>query len=110
MKLPAVAMTTAFALGIACGLNPVIAQHNSSHEFVAVLLCSAATSLLIGIFLCVALQPHWRGGWVAIVLGDARGGGGLYPGTEASGSCFESGERRENQSQNSAAILRAVSR
>jgi hypothetical protein len=49
MNLPAVAMTTAFALGIACGLNPVVAQHNSSREFVAVLLCSAATSLLIGI-------------------------------------------------------------
>src|ERR1700686_1235449 len=48
MKLPALAITTAFALGIACGLNSEIAQHASSHRFVAFLFCSAATSLLIG--------------------------------------------------------------
>jgi competence protein ComEC len=48
MKLPALAITTAFALGIACGLNSEIAQHASSHKFIALLLCSAATSLLIG--------------------------------------------------------------
>jgi membrane associated rhomboid family serine protease len=43
-----VAIVTAFALGIACGLNSEIAQHSSSHKFIAFLLCSAATSLLIG--------------------------------------------------------------
>src|ERR1700730_12869730 len=48
MKLPALAITPAFALGIACGLNSEIAQHASSHKFIAILLCSAATSLLIG--------------------------------------------------------------
>jgi competence protein ComEC len=66
MKLLAVAMATAFALGIACGLNPIIAHRSSSHEFVAVLLCSAATSLLIGIFFV------WRcslvGGAIASLL------------------------------------------
>jgi hypothetical protein len=48
MKLPALAITTAFTLGIACGLNSEIAQHASSHKSIALLLCSAATSLLIG--------------------------------------------------------------
>jgi hypothetical protein len=49
MKLPALAIATAFALGIACGLNPGITHRGSSHAFVAFLLCSAATSQLIGI-------------------------------------------------------------
>lgn len=49
MKLPALAIVTAFASGIACGLNPGITHRSSSHAFVAFLLCSAATSLLIGI-------------------------------------------------------------
>jgi competence protein ComEC len=62
MKLPAVAMATAFSLGIACGLNPVIAHHSSSHEFVSALLCSAATSLLIGIFFM------WRSSLVGGVI------------------------------------------
>src|ERR1700736_5767149 len=48
MKLPAVAIATAFALGIACGLSPEITRRSSSHLFVALLLCCAATSLLIG--------------------------------------------------------------
>jgi hypothetical protein len=65
MNLPA-AMTTAFALGIACGLNPVVAQHNSSREFVAVLLCSAATSLLIGI--CFV----WSSSLTLLLPGDAE--------------------------------------
>ena len=49
MKLPALAIVTAFALGIACGLE--IAHRSNSHQFVALLLCSASTSLLIGMFL-----------------------------------------------------------
>jgi competence protein ComEC len=49
MKLPALAITTAFALGIACGLNPSVTHRGSSHAFVAILLCGAATSLSIGI-------------------------------------------------------------
>jgi hypothetical protein len=53
MKLPALAIATAFALGIACGLNPEIVRRSSSHAFIAFLLCSAATSLLIGIVLAV---------------------------------------------------------
>jgi competence protein ComEC len=53
MKLPALAIATAFALGIACGLNPEIVHRSSSHAFIAFLLCSAATSLLIGIVLAV---------------------------------------------------------
>jgi hypothetical protein len=90
MKLPAVAMATAFALGITCGLKPVIAHRSSSHEFVTVLLCTAASSLLIGIFFV------WRsslvgGACVAVVLGSARRRGSLHPGTaEAFRSCFES--------------------
>ena len=62
MRLPAVAIATAFALGIACGLNPEIAHHSSSH-LVAVLLCSAATSLLIGSFFA----------WRSSLLGGAVG-------------------------------------
>jgi hypothetical protein len=49
MKLPALAITTAFALGIACGLNSEIARHTSSRTFIALLLSSAATFLLIGL-------------------------------------------------------------
>jgi hypothetical protein len=46
MKLPAVAIATAFALGIVCGPGLEI-PHRSSHGFVPFPLCSAATSLLI---------------------------------------------------------------
>jgi hypothetical protein len=53
VKLPALAIATAFALGITCGLNPEIVHRSSSHAFIAFLLCSAATSLLIGIVLAV---------------------------------------------------------
>jgi len=49
MKLPALAIATAFALGIACGLRPAVAHRGSCHGFVVVLLCSAATSLLTGL-------------------------------------------------------------
>jgi len=49
MKLPALAIATAFALGIACGLSPAVTHRGSSHAFIAVLLCSAATSLLTGL-------------------------------------------------------------
>jgi hypothetical protein len=49
MKLPALAIVTAFGLGIACGLNPEITHRGSSRGFIAFLLCSAATSLLMGI-------------------------------------------------------------
>jgi predicted membrane metal-binding protein len=53
VKLPALAIVTAFALGIACGLNAEIAHHGSSPGFVLFLLCGAAASLLIGIvFVC----------------------------------------------------------
>ena len=48
MKLPALAIVTAFALGITCGLE--IAHRSNSDKFVALLLCSASTSLLIGVF------------------------------------------------------------
>jgi len=50
VKLPALAIAAAFALGIACGLNPGITHRSSSHAFVAFLLGSAVTSLLIGVF------------------------------------------------------------
>ena len=53
MKLPGLAIATAFTLGIACGFNPEIVPRSSSHAFTAFLLCSAATSLLIGIVLAV---------------------------------------------------------
>lgn len=50
MKLPALAIFTAFAVGIACGLNAEIADQSKSHTVVAVLLFSSLASLLIGIF------------------------------------------------------------
>jgi hypothetical protein len=43
----AIAMT--FAFGIACGLSPAVTHRGNSQGFVAFLLCSAATSLLIGV-------------------------------------------------------------
>jgi hypothetical protein len=46
MKLPAVAIATAFALGIVCGPGLEI-RHRSSHGFVPFPPGSAATSLLI---------------------------------------------------------------
>jgi competence protein ComEC len=49
MKLPALVIVTAFALGIACGLTPEITHRGSSHWFVGFLLCTATTSLLIGL-------------------------------------------------------------
>jgi competence protein ComEC len=49
MKLPALAITTAFALGIACGLNAEIVHRSNSRAFIALLLFSAAASLLVGI-------------------------------------------------------------
>jgi hypothetical protein len=53
MKLPAIAITAAFALGIACGLNSEVAQHAGSQKFIALLFCGAASSLLIGfVFAC----------------------------------------------------------
>jgi predicted membrane metal-binding protein len=53
MKLPALAITAAFALGIACGLNPEITNRSSSHAFIALLLLSAAASLLVSIVFAV---------------------------------------------------------
>jgi membrane associated rhomboid family serine protease len=53
MKLPALALATAFAMGIACGLNPEITNRRSSRAFIALLLLSAAASLLIGIVFAV---------------------------------------------------------
>jgi hypothetical protein len=50
-------------LGDRLRVEPVVAQHNSSREFVAVLLCSAATSLLIGI--CFV--------WSSSLIGGAAG-------------------------------------
>lgn len=97
MKLPVVAIATAFALGIACGLSPEITRRSSSHLFVALLLCCAATSLLIGFGFRVLLASRCRGCGALVVLGAARRSGGLHRGTtEASGSHFERGGHREN--------------
>ena len=48
MKLPALAIATA-ALGIACGVRMEVIPRGSSSKFVALLLCVAVISLLIGI-------------------------------------------------------------
>src|SRR5258705_91086 len=83
MKLPAVAIAAAFAVGIALGLHPVVARHASSLAFLSVsfvavallvttsmvllrfgrLFLAAAASLLCWILLgclgaCVAAQPR----------------------------------------------------
>jgi hypothetical protein len=78
MKLPALAIATAFAFGIACGLNSEIAHRSRSHAFIAFLLCSAATSLLIGIVFAVRSQSLLRDWDLCVVLGDARHGWGLH--------------------------------
>ncbi|HSY32471.1 MAG TPA: hypothetical protein VLA42_10805 [Verrucomicrobiae bacterium] len=52
MKLPALAIVTAFALGIACGLE--IAHRSNSHQFVALLLCSSKNSTTQGFLDTVA--------------------------------------------------------
>jgi hypothetical protein len=74
MKLPALAIATAFALGITCGLNPEIVHRSSSHAFIAFLLCSAATSLLIGIVFSSSLATRYRGTGISVGLGNARCG------------------------------------
>ncbi len=51
MKLPTVAIATAFALGIAFGLSGRVAGHASNKIFLASLFLAAATSLLAGFFL-----------------------------------------------------------
>ncbi|MDQ1410121.1 MAG: hypothetical protein QOJ41_1856 [Acidobacteriaceae bacterium] len=90
MKLPALAIVTAFALGIACGLIPAVAHRGSSHAVVAFLLCNAATSLLIGIVFAFSLASCCRGTSVFIVLGNARRGCGFHSGkTEA---CVDAGK------------------
>jgi Domain of unknown function (DUF4131) len=49
MKLPALAIATAFASGIACGLSPEVIHRGFSAKFIALLLGVAATSLLIAL-------------------------------------------------------------
>jgi hypothetical protein len=96
MKLPVLAIATAFAIGIACGLNPEIAHRSSSHAFVAFLFGSAATSLLIGVFR-MALARGRRGAGLVAVLGNARRSRCLHRGTaKTRGSYFEFVGRREN--------------
>ena len=51
MKLPAVAFTTAFALGIACGLTKTSENVAGSHVFVGLIYAGAAASLLTGFLL-----------------------------------------------------------
>jgi hypothetical protein len=51
MKLPAVAFTTVFALGITCGLTNAIENLAGSSVFVRVIFAGAAASLLIGFLL-----------------------------------------------------------
>ena len=111
MKLPALAIATAFALGIACGLSPAVTHRGSSHGFVVVLLCSAATSLLTGI----VFAWHSRGviaglasllcwailGVAGVCIQEQPGRGDPY---------FEPGGWRENRSEIAAAILRAIGR
>jgi hypothetical protein len=85
MKLAALAIASAFALGIACDLIPEITHSGSSHGFPTFLLCGAAISLLIGI--------GFARGWRPCCAGNARLGRGLHRGTtEASESYFEFGE------------------
>lgn len=97
MKLPALAIFTAFAVGIACGLNAEIADQSKSHTVVAVLLFSSLASLLIGIFFCESLVRGVRWGGDFVVLGTARCRGGSHSkATAASGSYFEFGECGED--------------
>ncbi len=49
MKLPAIAITSIFASGIALGLTPAVARHASSRSLVIFLFAASAASLLIGI-------------------------------------------------------------
>ena len=108
MKLPALAIATAFALGIAFGLSPAVTHRGSSHLFVVVLLCSAATSLLTGI----VFAWHSRvviAGLASLLCWAILGVAGVCA-TGARGSYFEPGGRRENRSEIAAAILRAIGR
>jgi hypothetical protein len=81
MKLPALGIAMTFAFGIACGLSPAVTYRGNSRGFVAFLLCSAATSLLIGVVFAWRSQVCCRGCGVAVVLGAARRSGGLHRGT-----------------------------
>jgi hypothetical protein len=78
MKLPALAIAAAFALGIACGLNPEIAYRSRSHAFIRI------PSLWRRYFpanrYCFrgSLANYYRGTGIPVVLGNARHGWSLH--------------------------------
>src|ERR1700722_7288772 len=65
MKLPAVAIAAAFAVGIAIGLCPAIAAHASSRELVVGLFIFAALALIAAAIL-VWRERVWFAGFVAV--------------------------------------------
>jgi hypothetical protein len=84
MKLPVVAIASAFALGIACGLSPGITHRSGSHRLVALLLLAVTSSLLIG------LVFGWRSPVVLAGLGSLLCWGMLG----VAGVCIEQQPRR----------------
>jgi competence protein ComEC len=59
MRLPAVAIASAFVLGISLGFCRTVSSHASSHLFVAFLFVAAGTSLLLGILFVYFQRLAW---------------------------------------------------
>ena len=76
MKLPAVAIAAAFAVGIAIGLSPAIAAHLSSRELVVSLFILAALALIAA---AILVLRNWLlpAGFVAMACWVSLGAVGM---------------------------------
>jgi competence protein ComEC len=76
MKLPAVAIAAAFAVGIAFGLRPAVAAHASSRELLVGLFIFAALAL-IAASLFIWRERVWFAGFVAVACWMSLGTVGM---------------------------------
>ena len=76
MKLPAVAIAAAFAVGIAIGLYPAIAAHASSRELVVSLFIFAAVALIVASIFTLR-DWVWPAGFVTMACWVSLGTGGM---------------------------------
>jgi len=76
MKLPAVAIAAAFAVGIAIGLHPAVAAHASSRELLVGLFIFAALALSAAAILTLR-NWLWFAGFVAMACWVSLGAAGM---------------------------------
>ncbi len=76
MKLPAVAIAAAFAVGIAIGLHPAVSAHASPRELVVGLFIFAALAL-IAASLFIWRERVWFAGFVAVACWVSLGTVGM---------------------------------